>query len=474
MSTTTQDSKTSHVEQIYTGCLAHAAYYLESHGEAAVIDPLRDPEPYLERAARSGAKIRWIFETHFHADFVSGHLDLQKRTGATIVYGPTAKPQFEAHVAKDGEEFRVGDLTLRLLHTPGHTMESSCYLLLGDPNGSPHPHAIFTGDTLFLGDVGRPDLAVKADLSKTDLAGKLYDSIQGQILTMPDNTVIYPGHGAGSACGKHLSQETVDTLGHQKAVNYALRAQSRGDFITQVIEGIQPPPIYFPENARLNREGYASVDRVLESGLRALDCVAFETAANQFEAVVLDTRPAEIYAQGHIPNSIHIGLDGQFASWVGALIGDVNQPILLVTEAGKEAEAVTRLARIGFDNALGYLQGSFAAWQACGRDTEAMATVSPETFAEGSPEIKSYRIVDVRTPSEYAEEHIEGALSLPLDDLNRRMSEFKPREKYLIHCAGGYRSMIAASILKARGFQDVANLVGGVQALKRLAYPLSR
>jgi hydroxyacylglutathione hydrolase len=458
------------VEQIYTGCLAQAAYYIESRGEAAIIDPLRDPEPYLARAARSGAKIRWIFETHFHADFVSGHLDLQKRTGATIVYGPSAEPAFAAHVAQDREEFALGDLTLRVLHTPGHTLESSCFLLM---DSARQPQALFTGDTLFLGDVGRPDLAVRSNLSKTDLAGKLYDSLHNQVLPLPDDILLYPGHGAGSACGKHLSKETVDTLGHQKEVNYALRAPSRADFINQVIEGIQPPPIYFPANARLNREGYSSVQDALKTGMQALECDAFEAAANQFQAVVLDTRPSELFAQGHIPQSIHIGLDGQFASWVGSLIGDVQQPILLVTEAGKEMEAVTRLARIGFDRALGYLAGGFSAWKAKGREVETLANLTPEQFSASVNAGSTHRILDVRTPSEFAAEHIAGALSFPLDDINRRMSELKPNQAYLVHCAGGYRSMIAASLLKARGFSQTTNLVGGIQGLKRIGYPLT-
>jgi hydroxyacylglutathione hydrolase len=471
MNTIQEKPKTANgVEQIYTGCLAQAAYYIESKGEAAIIDPLRDPEPYLARAARSGAKIRWIFETHFHADFVSGHLDLQKRTGATIVYGPSAEPAFKAHIAKDGEEFSVGDMTLRVLHTPGHTLESTC-LLLQDREGQ--PSALFTGDTLFLGDVGRPDLAVRSHLSKADLAGKLYDSLHTQILPLPDDIVLYPGHGAGSACGKHLSKETVDTLGHQKEVNYALRAPSRGDFINQVIEGIQPPPSYFPANARLNREGYSSVQDAVETGMQALQCQAFEAAANQYQAVVLDTRPAEIFAQGHIPNSVHIGLDGQFASWVGALIGDIKQPLLLVTEAGKEMEAVTRLARIGFDRCLGYLQGGFAAWKAEGRDFETLDNLPPEIFAAKTSAPSSDIILDVRTPSEFATEHIEGALSVPLDDINRRMTDLSPSKNYLVHCAGGYRSMIAASLLKARGFSHITNLTGGIQGLKRVGYPLT-
>jgi hydroxyacylglutathione hydrolase len=452
------------VEQIYTGCLSQAAYFLESNGEAAVIDPLRDPQPYLDRAERNGSKIKWIFETHFHADFVSGHLELQRLTGATIVYGPSAKPNFTAHIARDGEAFAIGDITLKLLHTPGHTLESSCYLLLfadGQAKG------VFTGDTLFLGDVGRPDLAVRSDISKEDLAGLLYDSLHKQILPLADSVIIYPGHGAGSACGKHLSKETQDTLGHQKQVNYALRAQSKSDFVREVLAGMSPPPAYFPENARMNREGYAPVSEAMHAGLQALSPEAFEAAANQTGAVVLDTRSAESFANGFIPRSINIGLDGQFASWVGALIGDLKQPILLVTEPGRENEAVTRLTRIGYDHPIGYLQGGLSAWHGKGRELDTLAGVVADRLEATLKQKPEIQIIDVRTPQEFDLEHIAGALNIPLDNLNQRMGELSHSGHYLLHCAGGYRSMIAASILKARGFADILNLVGGINALKQ-------
>jgi len=459
------------VEQIYTGCLAQAAYYLESHGEAAVIDPLRDPQPYIDRAERGGARIRWIFETHFHADFVSGHLELQKRTGATIVYGPSAKPGFPAHVATDGEIFQLGDIRLKLLHTPGHTLESSCYLLLSAEGKA---NALFTGDTLFLGDVGRPDLAVKSELSKEDLAGKLFDSLHQQILALPDDLILYPGHGAGSACGKHLSKETQDTLGHQKQVNYALRARTRQDFIREVTDGILPPPAYFPENARLNREGYAPLAEAMQSGLRALPPLEFEAAANNLGAVVIDTRPAQEFAKGFIPNSIQIGLDGQFASWVGALIGDLKQPILLVTEPGRESEAISRLTRIGYDHPIGYLQGGVAAWLQSGREMDRVASMLPEQVAQALKNEGELKILDVRNAQEFAAEHIAGAIHFPLEGINQIMFEVDPEKEYLIHCAGGYRSMIAASILKARGFDKLTNIEGGLNGLKAVGFPVTQ
>jgi hydroxyacylglutathione hydrolase len=453
------------VEQIYTGCLAQAAYYLESKGEAAVIDPLRDPQPYLDRAEKGGAKIRYIFETHFHADFVSGHLELQRLTGATIVYGPTAKPGFAAHVAHDGETFAIGDITLKVLHTPGHTTESSCYALL-DAQGQ--TTAVFTGDTLFLGDVGRPDLAVKSDLSQEDLAAKLYDSLHKQLLPLPDATILYPGHGAGSACGKHLAKETQDTLGHQKQVNYALQAPDRASFIKQVLTGLSAPPAYFGANARLNREGYGSLAQALQGGLTALSPDAFEAEANASSALVLDTRSVADFARAFIPQSVHVGLDGQFASWVGALIGDVNQPLLIVTDVGREAEVAGRLARIGFDKVLGYLQGGIKAWVQSGRETDALDQVLPEAWASYRQGNTHVTVLDVRTPEEFATERIEGTRNLPLNDLNDRMRDLNPAQAYVVHCAGGYRSSMAASILKARGFERITNLSGGLQALKSL------
>lgn len=457
------------VEQIYTGCLSQAAYYLESQGEAAVIDPLRDPQAYVDRAARSGAKIRWIFETHFHADFVSGHLELQRIAGATIVYGPSAQPGFEAHIASDGEIFPLGNARIRLLHTPGHTLESSCYLL-SPANGE--AMALFSGDTLFLGDVGRPDLAVKSNVSKEDLAGMLYESIHRQLLPLPDNTVIYPGHGAGSACGKHLAKETQDTLGHQRQTNYALRARSKEEFVRDVLAGIQPPPAYFPENARLNREGYGPVSAAMQAGLQSLSPGRFEAMANQTGALVIDTRSANAFASGFIPRSIHIGLDGQFASWAGALIGDPKQPILLVTDAGRENEAITRLARIGFDHVIGHLHGGFTEWAQADREIDVLPSVEASQLKDVLLQNPALRIIDVRNPDEYAAEHAEGSLHLPLGALNEGMRNLSPAGHYLVHCAGGYRSMIAASILKARGFADVSNIRGGIHAMKQAGFPL--
>lgn len=457
------------IEQIYTGCLSQAAYYLESRGEAAVIDPLRDPRPYLDRAEKSGARIRFIFETHFHADFVSGHLELQRLTGATIVYGPLAKPGFAAHVARDGEVFRFGDAALQVLHTPGHTLESSCFALL---DGEGRAAAVFTGDTLFLGDVGRPDLAVRSDLTKEELAGKLYDSLHGKLLSLPDDAVVYPGHGAGSACGKHLAKETQDTLGHQKRVNYALQAPDKPAFVNQVLTGLAAPPAYFPANARLNREGYGSFSEALGAGLRPLPPDAFEVEANASHAVILDTRAPAEFARAYVPQSIHIGLDGQFASWAGALIGDLGQPILLVSDPGREQEAITRLSRIGFDRVLGFLQGGVAAWAESGRETDALPTVEAKGLRAYLRAHPGAQVLDMRTPEEFAAAHLSEAASLPLSELNGRMGELFPDREYVVHCAGGYRSSIAASILKARGFGRIADMAGGLQAFQASGLPL--
>ncbi|WP_247233341.1 rhodanese-like domain-containing protein [Telluribacter sp. SYSU D00476] len=456
------------IEQIYTGCLAQGAYFIQSEGEAAVIDPLREVAPYLDKASREGATIKYVFETHFHADFVSGHLDLSQKTGAPIVYGPQANPSFEAHIAHNGEEFKIGKVTIKAIHTPGHTMESTCYLLL-DEGGK--PTALFSGDTLFIGDVGRPDLAQKSDLTMHDLAGYLYDSLRSKIMPLPDDVVVYPAHGAGSACGKNMSKETSDTLGNQKQTNYALRADmTREEFISEVTDGLLAPPQYFPQNVRMNREGYDSIDEVLERGVQALSPEAFEAAANETGALVLDTRPAQEFAKGFVPNSINIGIDGSFAPWVGALIPDLKQPLLIITQPGREEEVVTRLARVGYDYTLGYLEGSFEAWEKAGKEVDTIDSISAEQLAEQIKE-GNLTVVDVRKPTEYEVEHVEGALNLPLDSISEQMAEY-PKDKTLyLHCAGGYRSMVAASILKSRGFDKVLDIQGGFGALAKTDIP---
>ncbi|MDT0605937.1 MBL fold metallo-hydrolase [Croceitalea rosinachiae] len=452
------------IEQIYTGCLAQGAYYIESEGEVAIIDPLREVEPYLERAARDNAKIKYIFETHFHADFVSGHVTLAKETGATIVYGPNANPSYEVLVAKDEQEFQLGKLTIKVLHTPGHTMESTTYLLR-DENG--RDHAIFSGDTLFLGDVGRPDLAQKAaSMTQEDLAGLLFDSLRTKIMPLADDVIVYPAHGAGSACGKNMMKETVDTLGNQKQMNYALRANmTKEEFVAEVTDGLLPPPQYFPLNVKMNKEGYDDIHEVIERGVTALTPEAFETAANETGAVVLDVRHQDDFAKAHIPRSIFIGLKGSFAPWVGALIADVKQPILLVADAGKEEEAITRLSRVGFDGTLGYLEGSIEAWKKSGKEVDAVKSISAEVFKERlEVEIP---VFDVRKESEFSAEHIENASLTPLDFLNDHLAQFPEKETFYVHCAGGYRSMIAASILKSRGIHNLVDVAGGFGAIKK-------
>lgn len=453
------------VEQIYTGCLAQGAYYIESDGEAVVIDPLREVKPYLEKAARNNAKIKYVFETHFHADFVSGHLDLAKASGATIVYGPTAKPGFDAYIAKDGEELKLGKISFKVLHTPGHTMESSCFLLK-DEEGK--EVALFTGDTLFIGDVGRPDLAqkVKAELTQEILAGLLYDSLHNKILPLPDHLVIYPAHGAGSACGKMMSKETTDTLGHQKQTNYALQPElSKDAFIEQVLTGLTPPPQYFPLNVLMNIQGYESIDTVVERGTQALTPQAFEAAANETGALVLDTRDPQEFAKGFIPNSINIGINGNFAPWAGTLIPDIKQTILLVAEEGREEEIVTRLARVGFDHTIGYLKGGLEAWKNAGKETDSITSVTADEVAKLN-EQEELNILDVRRKSEFDSEHIVNAENAPLDYINDNMMKVDPSKTYYVHCAGGYRSMIFASILKARGFDNLVDVSGGFKALK--------
>ncbi len=453
------------IEQIYTGCLAHGAYYIESEGEAAVVDPLREVEPYLEKARKDGAKIKYVFETHFHADFVSGHVDLGQKSGATIVYGPTAKPGFEAHVAADGEEFKVGKLTVRLLHTPGHTMESSCFLLL-DENG--REKALFSGDTLFIGDVGRPDLAQKAaQMTQEQLAETLFDSLRNQVMPLSDEVIVYPGHGAGSACGKNMSKETYDTLGNQKATNYALRADmTRAEFVKEVTAGLMPPPAYFPFNVAMNKFGYDSIDEVIRRGTQALSPRAFEVAATETGALVLDTRDAQTFSEGFIPNSINIGLDGSFAPWVGALIPDIKQQILLVAEPDRVEEVVTRLARVGYDYCIGYLDGGFEAWKKAGLETDRIERVSSAQLAEVLKARPDTPLVDVRKNSEYLSEHLVEAENAPLDYINDSMLRLSKDKTTYIYCAGGYRSMIFASILRARGYDNLIDVVGGFKALK--------
>jgi hydroxyacylglutathione hydrolase len=454
------------IEQLYTGCLAQGAYYIESNGEAAIIDPLRETGQYVRRAEQAGARINYIFETHFHADFVSGHLDLARKTGATIVYGPTAQTAYDVHVAADGEVFQLGNVQIKVLHTPGHTPESTTYLLL-DETG--REHAIFTGDTLFIGDVGRPDLAIKGNLTEHDLAGMLYDSLHAKIMPLPDDVIVYPAHGAGSACGKNMSKETTDRLGNQKRFNYALQAKSRDAFIEQVLDGLSKAPAYFAENARLNKEGYEPLDRVMARGNQALSPAAFEAAVNETGALVLDVREAAEFTQGFIPNSINIGLNGSFAPWVGALILDLKQPIALVTPVGQERDTIVRLARVGYDNCIGYLEGGFAAWQAAGHEVDTIESISAQEFVRRVSHVPNVPVVDVRKPAEFEAEHLTNAENLPLDTLNDHMASVPRTGPVYVHCAGGYRSMVANSILKARGFDNVVNVEGGIASIKKVA-----
>ena len=462
------------IEQIYTGCLAQGAYYIESKGEEAIIDPLREVQPYIARADRNGAKVKYVLETHFHADFVSGHIDLARKTGAAIVYGPTAKPSFDAYIAKDNEELPLGDVKIRVLHTPGHTMESVCYLLINEKG---KPVGLFSGDTLFIGDVGRPDLAqkVSADLTPEKLAGHLYDSLRNKILPLPDDIVIYPAHGAGSACGKNMSKETVDTLGNQKATNYALRpGLSREDFIKEALTGLTESPAYFPLNVLMNIRGYDSIDQVLQRGKQAFSPDEFEEVANQTGALILDTRNVELFKQGFIPNSIFIGIDGNFAPWVGALIPDIKQEILLVAEPGREEEAITRLARVGYDHCIGYLEGGFEAWKNAGKEIDAITSIAPEALAEKA-EKNDLPILDVRRQSEYDSEHALSAINMPLDHINDHTVDMSKDKTYYVHCEGGYRSVIFNSILKARGYDNLVDVSGGFKKLKESGkFPLSQ
>lgn len=453
------------IEQIYTGCLAQGAYYIQSGQEAAVIDPLREVQPYIARAAANGARIRYIFETHFHADFVSGHIDLAKATGATIVYGPLATPAFAAYIASDKEVFKLGDVTIKVLHTPGHTMESTCYLL-ADEQGK--EVALFSGDTLFIGDVGRPDLAQKAaDMTQEELAGTLFDSLRNKIMPLPDDIIVYPAHGAGSACGKNMAKETSDTLGHQKQYNYALRADmTKEEFIAEVTSGLTPPPAYFPENVKMNKEGYESIEQVLQHGTRPLSVEAFEAAANETGALMLDTRAPEVFAQGFIPNAINIGLDGSFAPWVGTLITDIHQPILIIAEEGREEEVVTRLARVGYNHSIGYLQGGIDAWKKAGKELDAIESITAEELADRLEKDQDLSIADVRKESEYAAGHIAGASHMPLDYINDQVQKLDKNKTWYVHCAGGYRSMIFNAVLRARGFDKLIDVKGGFKAIK--------
>lgn len=453
------------VKQIYTGCLAQGAYYIQCCDEVAIIDPLREVQDYIDMAEKDGAKIKYIFETHFHADFVSGHVTLAEKTGAPIIYGPNANPNFDAIIAEDGQVFELGKVKIKVLHTPGHTMESTTFLLL-DKDGK--EHAIFSGDTLFLGDVGRPDLAQKAaHMTQEELAGTLYDSLRNKIMTLPDDTIVYPGHGAGSACGKNMSKETVGTIGDQKKTNYALRADmTKEEFIAEVTDGLLPPPAYFPLNVKMNKEGYEDIDKVMDKAKHAFSPDALETAANETGAIVLDVRHQQEFAKGHIPRSIFIGIDGGFAPWVGALIKDVKQPLILVTPEGRLEETVTRLSRVGFDNILGYLEGGFEAWKKAGKEVDTVTSISAEEFAKRTQE-NELNIYDVRKNSEHLSEHVVGSENTPLDNLNQHLAEFKSDGDNYIHCAGGYRSMIASSILKSRGIHNLVEVAGGFGAIKK-------
>lgn len=457
------------VEQIYTGCLAQGAYYITSKGEAAIVDPLREIKPYLERAKKDGVEIKYIFETHFHADFVSGHVDLAKATGAKIIYGPTAQPAFDCIVAKDGEEFKVGDFTLKTLHTPGHTMESTTYLLK-DENGK--DVAIFSGDTLFIGDVGRPDLAQKAaDMTQEQLAATLYKSLREKVMTLADDVLVYPAHGAGSACGKNMSKETVSTIGEQKKSNYALRANmTEEEFVKEVTEGLLPPPQYFPMNVAMNKMGYENIDTVMERGLQAMNAEEFEAAANETDAVMLDTRNDAVVWKGFIPNSINISLDGQFAPWVGALIPDVKQQLLIIAEPGREEESIMRLARVGYDNVIGFLKGGFDAWKNAGKEIDTINRITSADF-EKVFDKDSTIVIDVRKPGEYTAEHVEEALNIPLDYLNENLAEFPKDKDFIIHCGSGYRSMTAATMLKSRGWENFREVAGGYDAIKGTGVP---
>ena len=457
------------IEQIYTGCLAQGAYYITSNGEAAIIDPLRETAPYMDRLSADNVKLKYIFETHFHADFVSGHLDLSTQTGAKIVYGPTAKPEFDIISAEDNQIFEVGNIKIKVLHTPGHTMESTCYLLI-DENGK--DSALFSGDTLFIGDVGRPDLAQKAaSMTQDQLAGILFHSLRDKVMTLADDVVVYPAHGAGSACGKNMSKETVSTIGEQKQQNYALRANmTEAEFIKEVTDGLLPPPAYFGMNVAMNKKGIPSFSTVLNNGKIAIDVADFEQLVEDSGALILDTRNPADFSKGFVPQSINIGISGDFAPWVGALIANVNQPIVIVTDSGKEEETVTRLSRVGFDAVLGHLKGGFEAWKSAGFDVDTVHRITASQF-ENEVKIGESKVVDIRRESEYEAEHIEDAYSKPLAYINDWVKDINPNEHFFMHCAGGYRSMIAASILQARGYRNFSEIEGGFNAIAKTNIP---
>ena len=457
------------VEQIYTGCIAHAAYYIESNGVAAVFDPLREVQPYIDRAEKDQAKIKYVFETHFHADFVSGHLDLRKKAGAEIVFGPGAKPAYEATTAEDHQIFEVGDYKVKVIHTPGHTMESTTYLLI-DENGN--EHGIITGDTLFIGDVGRPDLAqhVVSELTEEKLAGHLYDSLRNKILPLNDDLIVYPNHGAGSACGKKMSKETTDTLGNQKKTNYALQEMTKEEFIKELLTGLTAPPGYFPQNVLMNIKGYESLDTIMDRATKALTPDEFELIVNETGALMLDTRDATDFAKGFIPNSINIGLEGNFAQWVGEMIPDVKQEILLITEVGKEEEAITRLSRVGYDFTVGYLKDGFTSWEKSGKDQESIGRITPSEFENQYTNQKPL-VIDVRKNSEFESEHVIDATNAPLNEINQHLAQFPKDKPFILHCAGGYRSMIAASILKQRGWDNFVDVIGGFKEISETSVP---
>ena len=454
------------IEKIYTGCISHAAYYIENNGEAAIFDPLREVQSYIEKAKKDNAKIKYVFETHFHADFVSGHLDLMNKVGAEIVFGPTAKPGYKAIIAEDNQIFKVGNYSVKVIHTPGHTMESTTYLLI-DESGK--EHGIISGDTLFIGDVGRPDLAqhVIADLTEEKLAGHLFDSLRNKIMPLSDELIVYPNHGAGSACGKNMSKETTDTLGHQKQVNYALNPKlTKEEFIKEILTGLTPPPGYFPQNVLLNIKGYESLDVVMQRGHKALSVIEFEVAANETQAIIIDTRNSQVFKNGFIPNSININIDGSFATWVGTLIPSVKQPLLIVAEEGREVEVITRLARVGYDNALGYLKGGFEAWKNVKVDYDNVKSITAQEVFELQKN-SSIEILDVRKTSEYNSEHLIGAISAPLDSINDSMTLIDKNKTYYVHCLSGYRSMVFISVLQARGYRNLIDISGGFNALKQ-------
>lgn len=456
------------IEQIYTGCLAQGAYYITSNGEAAIIDPLREVQPYIDRAAKDGVKIKYVFETHFHADFVSGHIDLSNKTGASIIYGPTANPEFKAIIAKDNEEFKIGNITIKVLHTPGHTMESSCFLLK-DENGK--DTALFSGDTLFLGDVGRPDLAQKAaSMTQEELAGLLYESLNNKIMPLADDVTVYPAHGAGSACGKNMMKETVDSLGNQKKINYALNQPNKEAFVKAVTDGLLPPPGYFGMNVAMNKKGYESIDTVMLKGLKPIKVTELEAVLDLTDALILDVREAGEFHKGFIPRSINIGVKGDFAPWVGALIVDVKQPIILITEIGQEEESVTRLARVGFDNVIGYLEGGIDSWIKSGKEVDTINRITAQQFKSEYTKDESI-VLDVRRESEYLAEHVEESFSRPLSDINMWFETIDVNKPFYLHCAGGYRSMIAASILKARGIHNFKEIEGGFKTIAEVGVP---